>query len=80
VASALNERSEPPHVLVADDAIDSGVTLATVLGLLREVCPRGSDIRSAVITQTLMDPVVRPDYVLFQCTLCRFPWSFDAQG
>jgi uncharacterized protein len=79
VAVALAECPCPPRVLVVDDAIDSGVTLLTVLELLRQVCPPGTEIRSAVITQTLMNPIVRPDHVLFQCTLCRFPWSFDAE-
>ena len=64
--------------LVADDAVDSGTTLSTVLGLLGDVCPPGSEIRSAAITQTLDNPTTSPDYVLFRGTLCRFPWSFDA--
>jgi hypoxanthine phosphoribosyltransferase len=68
------------RILVADDAVDSGVTLDTVLGLLRRLCPRGTEIRSAAITQTLENPKARPDYVLFHDTLCRFPWSFDANG
>jgi hypoxanthine phosphoribosyltransferase len=80
IASAIEGMVEAPHILVVDDAIDSGVTLATVLGLLREVCPRGTEIRSAAVTQTLENPIVKPDYVLFHGTLCRFPWSFDARG
>jgi hypoxanthine phosphoribosyltransferase len=68
----------PARVLVADDAVDSGATLAAVLRLLRELCPRDAEIRSAAITQTLAAPAVRPDYVLFRQVLCRFPWSFDA--
>ena len=35
---------------------------------------------SAAITQTLENPKARPHYVLFHNTLCRFPWSFDANG
>jgi uncharacterized protein len=70
----------PPRVLVADDAVDSGVTLAAVLALLRDIAPAGSEIRSAAITQTLEHPLARPDFVLFRSVLCRFPWSFDAAG
>jgi hypoxanthine phosphoribosyltransferase len=70
--------SMPVRALVADDAVDSGTTLATVLSLLGDICPAGSEIRSAAITQTLENPVARPDYVLLCGTLCRFPWSFDA--
>lgn len=65
------------RVLVVDDAVDSGVTLATVLGLLRETTG-AAKIRSAVITVTLDDPRVEPDFALYRGVLCRFPWSFDA--
>ena len=68
------------RILIADDAVDSGVTLATVLRLVDDVCPAGGEIRSAAITQTLENPTARPDYLLFRGTLCRFPWSFDAAG
>ena len=70
-----------PHrerVLVADDAVDSGVTLAAVLAVLREVCPPATLVRTAVITVTLEQPIVEPDYALYRGVLCRFPWSFDA--
>jgi hypoxanthine phosphoribosyltransferase len=66
------------RVLVVDDAVDSGATLATVLRLLTGVFAASGEVRSAAITQTLEDPVIRPDYLLFRRTLCRFPWSFDA--
>lgn len=68
------------RVLVVDDAVDSGVTLATVLQTLREVCPASAELRTAVITVTQEDPVVSPDYALYRGVLCRFPWSFDARN
>ena len=68
----------PQRVLVADDAVDSGATLAAVLRALRLVCPRWTEIRTAVITVTMADPLVEPDYALHRGVLCRFPWSFDA--
>ena len=80
IAAWVAGSSRGARILVADDAVDSGVTLATVLGLLRRLCLRGTEIRSAAITQTLENPKARPDYVLFHDTLCRFPWSFDANG
>jgi hypoxanthine phosphoribosyltransferase len=78
IADYVASLGSPARILVADDAVDSGTTLATVLRTLRDVCPPGSEIRSAAITQTLEAPIARPDYVLFRGTLCRFPWSFDA--
>jgi hypoxanthine phosphoribosyltransferase len=78
IAASLAHRPSQSRILVTDDAIDSGATLATVLQLVRAVCPSGTEIRTAVITQTLEQPIATPDYVLFHNTLCRFPWSFDA--
>jgi hypoxanthine phosphoribosyltransferase len=68
----------PARVLVVDDAVDSGVTLATVLRTLRAACPNDMTLRTAVITVTTRDPAVAPDYALYRGVLCRFPWSFDA--
>jgi hypothetical protein len=65
-------------VIVVDDAVDSGATLAVVLKTLREVCPTMTRLRTAVITVTLEHPAVEPDYTLYRGVLCRFPWSFDA--
>jgi hypoxanthine phosphoribosyltransferase len=78
VAAHCNRGSGRPRILIVDDAVDSGATLAAVLRTLREMCPEDTVIRSAAITQTMPNPLVRPDYVLFHRTLCRFPWSFDA--
>ncbi len=56
----LAERPPTVRVLVADDAVDSGVTLATVLRTLRGVCPPGTQLRTAAITVTLPNPRSRP--------------------
>ena len=78
IARSLTDRAPRPRLLIAD-AVDSGVTLATVVNHLAAACPVGTEIRTAVITQTLEQPVLRPSYALYKNTLCRFPWSFDAQ-
>lgn len=65
-------------VMVVDDAVDSGITLAAVLRTLRACCPPATELRTAAITVTRPDPVVKPDYALYRGVLCRFPWSFDA--
>lgn len=79
IARSLGDSGSRPHLLVADDAVDSGVTLATVVNHLAAACPSGTEIRTAVITQTLEQPMMRPSYTLYRNTLCRFPWSFDAK-
>ena len=66
------------RLLVVDDAVDSGATLACVLAALRQIAPPELDIASAAITVTMPDPVVLPDHALHRMVLCRFPWSFDA--
>ena len=78
IGTCVATLSSLARILVNDDAVDSGATLATALQVLRDVCPPGTEMRSAAITQTLDRPMVRPDYVLHRGTLCRFPWSFDA--
>lgn len=67
---------ERPYVLVVDDAVDSGVTLAAVVAELRGACPAAS-IKTAAITVTTSAPLIEPDFRLYTHVLCRFPWSFD---
>jgi hypoxanthine phosphoribosyltransferase len=80
IGQHLAQGAPAAHVLVVDDAVDSGVTLATVLRVLRENSPSDTQFRSAVITVTLAQPLAEPDFVLYRGVLCRFPWSFDATG
>lgn len=88
--AALTQRFS--RILVVDDAVDSGLTLKAVLAELRAAAAtelRGTqpEIRSAVITVTTPDPIVRPDFYLYPSlcsaddafTLIRFPWSADAK-
>ena len=77
IAASLT-RLPRARVLIADDAVDSGVTLLTVLRALRALSPPDTEFRTAAITQTHERPAIAPDYVLYRGVLCRFPWSFDA--
>jgi hypoxanthine phosphoribosyltransferase len=78
IAMFLRNAHSRQCVLVVDDAVDSGVTLATVTELLRGTCAEETEIRTAVVTVTLEQPRITPDYSLYHGVLCRFPWSFDA--
>lgn len=65
-------------VLIVDDAVDSGHTLKSVYEAVRRHLPDAM-IRTAVITMTMPDPELNPDYALYRDrTLIRFPWSMDA--
>lgn len=72
-------RSRPDaRILIVDDAVDSGSTLLTVRESIAGELPK-AEIRTAVITQTRRDPLIRPDYKLFPTgTIVRFPWAPDA--
>ena len=67
------------RVLVVDDAVDSGASLAAVKRIVRD--SGVADVRAASIALTRADAVETPDYHVFQPgTLVRFPWSMDARG
>lgn len=73
----LPSRSMVERILVVDDAIDSGATLAGVVAGLKKEYP-GADIKTAVMTVTTTNPMIFPDWTLFAGdTLLRFPWSAD---
>lgn len=69
----------PPgsRILIVDDAVDSGATLAAALEYVRKAVDSSCIIRTAAITLTTITPLVEPDYTLYRYVLCRFPWSFD---
>jgi hypoxanthine phosphoribosyltransferase len=69
----LNRRA---RVLVVDDTIDSGRTLAAALDRLTSIEPKLT-MRTAVLTSTFRHPPIHPDYCLWHRTLVRFPWSLD---
>lgn len=73
----LREAGPNPRILVVDDAVDTGTTLALVLDAVAHRAPE-ADIRSAVITVTTERPWATPRYTLYRRQLCRFPWSLDA--
>lgn len=65
------------RVLVVDDAVDSGRTMAAVLRAIRRDYPRAS-VSTAALTITTPRPLLLPDFYLFNNqTLLRFPWSSD---
>lgn len=74
----LPPMQDAQNILIVDDAVDSGATLLAVVEAVRTDMP-GAEVRSAVITQTTLSPMITPDYTLYNNrTLIRFPWSMDA--
>lgn len=65
------------HIVIIDDALDSGATMACVLANLKGKLPDFVKTHTAVITQTRKQVLLKPDFKVYTETLCRFPWSFD---
>lgn len=65
------------RVLIVDDAIDSGATMASVKDYIEREYP-GNMVKTAVITVTTASPAVEADFSLYRDrVLVRFPWSND---
>lgn len=79
ISRKVKERKQR-HLVLIDDAVDSGATLGCVVATLRAALPPETMLTVAVLTQTRSKPAFLPDVVLYRETLCRFPWSFDFRG
>lgn len=66
-------------ILIIDDAIDSGKTLKKIIEDIQNLNSH-SEIQTAVLTVTFKQPLIRPDYYLFNRVLLRFPWALDFKG
>lgn len=72
--SVVQALSDASNILIVDDAVDTGATLAAVKRSVEKVT--AATVRTAVITVTLKNPLIFPDYHLI-AELIRFPWSVD---
>lgn len=67
------------NIILVDDAIDSGATIAKLIGYINANYP-GNIIKVAVITVTTASPMIDADFYMYHDnTLIRFPWAIDAQ-
>lgn len=71
-------------ILIIDDAIDSGLTMQYTLSNIKiKGLPRprkkSNEIKIAVATVTYSNPIIKPDYQLYNKTIIRFPWALDAK-
>lgn len=67
------------NILIIDDALDSGRTMYIVKNNLMALYP-DAKIKIAVISWTLNNSIVEPDYYIYKDVLVRFPWSKDYKG
>ena len=71
----LSDISHYGRILIVDDAVDSGLSMAGVVQAVREAAP-DARIFTAAITLTTDAPAIVPDVYLYR-SLVRFPWSAD---
>lgn len=69
----LNEYN---NVLVIDDAVDSGASMMAILDYLKNINSNIS-ITTFSLTTTMLDPILSPDYSLYENVLVKGPWSID---
>ncbi|MDO5970607.1 phosphoribosyltransferase family protein [Flavivirga aquimarina] len=74
-----NSKKTVGNILVIDDAVDTGRTMFIVKNHLIKEFPKAK-IKTAVISWTIENSIVIPDYYLFKNSLVRYPWSKDYKG
>ena len=67
------------NILIVDDAVDTGKTALIVKRNLKRLFPQ-AQIKVAVISWTLENSLIQPDFYIFKDHLVRFPWSEDYKG
>lgn len=75
----LDSTETVKNILILDDAIDTGRTMFIVKNSLSKLFPK-SQVNTAVISWTLENSIIKPDYYLYKNILVRFPWSLDYKG
>ncbi len=78
--AALADKPDDVRILLIDDSVDSGATMLALMDIVQNLAGEKAIVKSSAITLTTENPLVQPDYKLYQNVLCRFPWSFDFKG
>ena len=73
--NAVQQATSTRPIVLVDDAIDTGMTVARVVALLEELGVERNSIRIVVVTHSFADPLIQADYYRFSDTVVRFPWS-----
>ncbi len=66
-------------ILVVDDALDTGHSIAAVMDYLTSKGFARERIKVAVLTTTGDNPATRADFSFFDQVVCAFPWSYDSR-
>jgi len=76
INSDIDHQKAPKSILLVDDAIDTGSTMFVVKNNLARIFG-DCQIKTAVISWTIPESIVKPDFYIFNDVLVRYPWSKD---
>lgn len=77
IQQILSEKGK--RILIIDDCIDTGWTLKLIKEYLENNFP-DNEIKIAVFTTAHRRPIIKADFQLYNRTLIRFPWAYDAKS
>jgi len=70
--------SKKDLILIVDDSMDSGYTIAGVKQNLEERGAEVTNIKIFVINTTILNDLVKPDFLIAEKKIFSFPWSQDS--
>ncbi|MBU3823022.1 hypothetical protein KO566_13200 [Flavobacteriaceae bacterium XHP0103] len=76
INSNIDSNKTPKSILLVDDAIDTGSTMFIVKNNLTRIFGN-CQIKTAVISWTIPESIIKPDFYIFNNVLVRYPWSKD---
>ncbi|AVJ16953.1 hypothetical protein CLM71_07320 [Serratia sp. MYb239] len=65
------------NIILVDDSVDSGGTFVDCINFLNNHCKQETVIKTAALNVTFSDPVVKPDFCMYEEILLRCPWAND---
>ncbi|WP_100612055.1 phosphoribosyltransferase [Confluentibacter lentus] len=76
ISCSISVSKPPKKILLVDDAIDTGTTMFIVKNNMVRIFD-DCEIKTAVISWTIEESIIKPDFYIFKDVLVRFPWSKD---
>lgn len=73
------DNEQVKNVLIIDDCIDTGNTIKVLRDYISDI-REDMHFKVATITITHKHPVVDADFMLYNRTICRFPWSMEIKA
>ncbi|MBH1928443.1 phosphoribosyltransferase [Serratia rubidaea] len=73
----VEQLARSKKIILVDDSVDSGGTFVDCLKFLNNHCEQGTTIKTAALNVTFSDPVVKPDFCMYEEILLRCPWAND---